>query len=208
MCNTMKKVFFLIILFVTVFVADLSAQFRYGPTVGVDLTTLKFKQDLFTVDQSVGYQAGVQCEMMFPGIGFGIDFGAMYEQRGATLHLGEKKIWASEGYGTNRSYLHYLNIPFNLRFKWTRMNGLEDYIAPYVFGGPSIGVMVAHNKNKALDYTGADLGLSVGVGFEILKNWQIQGSYTWGMTYAVKTKLLDEFSAKNRTWSVRVVRYF
>ena len=72
----MKKVFFLIILFVTVFVADLSAQFRYGPTVGVDLTTLKFKQDLFTVDQSVGYQAGVQCEMMFPGIGCGIDFGA------------------------------------------------------------------------------------------------------------------------------------
>lgn len=204
----MKKVFFLIILFVTVFAADLSAQFRYGPTVGVDVTTLKFKQDLFTVDQSVGYQAGVQCEMMFPGIGFGIDFGAMYEQRGATLHLGEKKIWASEGYGTSRSYLHYLNIPFNLRFKWTRMNGLEDYIAPYVFGGPSIGFMVAHNKNKALDYTGADLGLSVGVGFEVLKNWQIQGSYTWGMTYAVKTKLLDEFSAKNRTWSVRIVRYF
>ena len=88
------------------------------------------------------------------------------------------------------------------------MNGLEDYIAPYVFGGPSIGFMVAHNKNKALDYTGADLGLSVGVGFEVLKNWQIQGSYTWGMTYAVKTKLLDEFSAKNRTWSVRIVRYF
>lgn len=204
----MKKVFFLIILFVTFFTTDLSAQFRYGPTVGVDLTTLKFKQDLFTVDQSVGYQAGVQCEMMFPGIGFGIDFGAMYEQRGATLHLGEKKIWASEGYGVNRTYLHYLNIPFNLRFKWTRMNGLEDYVAPYVFGGPSIGFMVAHNKNKALDYTGADLGLSVGIGFEILKNWQVQGSYTWGMTYAVKTKLLDEFSAKNRTWSVRVVRYF
>ncbi len=204
----MKKFYCLIILFASFLAFDAAAQFRYGPTVGADLTNLKFKQDLFAVDQSVGYQAGIQCEMMFPGIGFGIDFGAMYEQRGATLHLGERKIWATQGYGENRSYLHYLNIPFNLRFKWTRMNGLEDYVAPYVFGGPSIGFLLAHNKINALDYTTAELGLSVGVGFEILKNWQLQGSYTWGMTYAVKTKLLDEFSAKNRTWSVRLIRYF
>ncbi|MGM9847625.1 MAG: porin family protein [Muribaculaceae bacterium] len=204
----MKKIF-LAILFVASFIAfDASAQFRYGPTLGVDFTTLKFKQDLFTVDQSVGYQAGIQGEMMFPGIGFGVDIGAMYEQRGATLNLGEKKVWSSQGYGSHRSYLHYLSIPINLRFKWTRMNGLEDYIAPYVFGGPNISFMLAHSSIDALDYTTADLGLQVGFGFEVLKRWQIQASYDWGMTYCVKTKILDDHSAKNRTWSVRVVRFF
>ena len=41
-----------------------------------------------------------------------------------------------------------------------------------------------------------------------MRRWQIQGSYTWGMTYALKTKLLDDFSAQNRTWSIRAIYFF
>lgn len=52
-----------------------SAQFRYGPMVGVNVTDLKFKQDLITVDKSVGFSAGLATELMFPGIGFGVDAG-------------------------------------------------------------------------------------------------------------------------------------
>lgn len=205
----MKKLLSIIAIIVAFFAADTAmAQFRYGPTIGVDLTTLKFKQDLITIDKSVGYQAGIQCEMMFPGIGFGIDFGLMYQQRGATLNLGERKIWASEGYGRERLYLHDVVIPIDLRFKWTRMNGLEDYIAPYVFGGPVIAFTVAHNSLDAMQNASGNLGIQAGIGAEIYKNWQIQGSYMWGMTYATKTKLLDNFSAQDRVWSVRVVRYF
>ena len=204
----MKKLYSIIILFATLFAFDAAAQFRWGPTAGVDFTNLKFKQDIFTVDSSTAFQVGVQGEKMFPGIGFGIDIAALYEQRGATLNLGEKKIWAVDGYGSERAYLHYLNIPLNMRFKWTRMNGLEDYVAPYVFGGPSLGFLLAHSDIKALNYDTVELGLSVGLGFEVMKRWQIQGSYTWGMSTAVQTKLLDGHTAKNRTWSVRVVRFF
>lgn len=185
-----------------------SAQFRYGAMVGVDLTTLRFNQNLFDIDKSVGYNAGVQCEMMFPGIGFGINFGLQYQQRGATLHMGQKEIWSSQGIGTKRSYLHYAAVPINLRFKWTRMNGLEDIVAPYAFGGPMFGFLVGHSKNPALEYAGADLGLQAGIGFEIMKRWQVEGGYMWGMTYALKTKLLEDFVARNRGWSLRVVRYF
>lgn len=181
-----------------------SAQFRYGPTLGVDLTTLHFNQSLFDVDQSVGYQGGIMGELMFQGIGFGIDFGLQYTQRGATLDLGSRPVWATEGYGRERVYLHYIDIPIDLRFKWTRMNGLEDYIAPYVFGGPVISMLVAHNKVDAMEYPFGYLGLQAGVGFELWHNWQIQGSYTWGMTYAGRTRLLDDFSARSNTWSVRV----
>lgn len=204
----MKKYSILFILFFTISVIPAVSQFRYGPTVGFDLTTLKFKQDLFDVDKSAAFQVGVQGEMMFPGIGFGLDIGFMYEQRGATLNLGQREIWASQGYGKERSYLHYISIPIDLRFKWTRMSGLEEYVAPYVFGGPVFSFLAAHNKIEALKYAGGELGVQAGLGFEIKKIWQIQGSYTWGMTYAMKTKLLENFSARNRTWSVRIVRFF
>lgn len=204
----MKKIFSIIVLMTAFFSFNAAAQFRYGPTVGVDFTNLKFKQSLFTVDKSTAYQAGVQCEVMFPGIGFGIDFAGLYQQMGATLHFGERKVWSSQGFGTHRAYLHYLSIPLNLRFKWTRMNGLEDYIAPYVFGGPALSFMLGHSHVEPLEYTTADLALQVGFGLEVMKDWQIQGSYTWGMTYAVRTKILDDFSAKNRMWSVRLIRYF
>ena len=33
-----------------------SAQFRYGPMLGIDITNLKFRQDLITVDKSVDSQ--------------------------------------------------------------------------------------------------------------------------------------------------------
>lgn len=191
-------------------VASLAAkgEFRWGATAGVDFTNLIFKQDLIKVDKTIGPTLGVQGEMMFPGIGFGMDIGAMYSMQGATLHLGEKHIWAVDGYGKERSYLHTLSIPLNLRFKWTRMNGLEDYVAPFVFGGPIFNFIVAHNKLKAMEYAGGSIGLQAGMGFEIKKRWQIQGAYVWGMTYSLKAVKLQDFSARERYWTARVTYFF
>lgn len=198
-----------IIAFILAFVpAGLSAQFRWGPTVGANLTDLTFKQDLVEVDRVAGYSAGVQGEFMFPGIGFGIDLGLIYNQKGAKVNLGEKRVWSSLGYGDERAYLHYVQIPLHLRFKWTRMNGLEDIIAPFVFGGPDFTILAAHGGCEAFDYAGGELGLSVGGGIELLKRYQISFSYNWGMTYALKTKLLDNFSARNREWNIRLTYLF
>ncbi len=205
----MKRILSIILVVVGLSVAlPSAAQFRYGPTAGVDMTTLKFRQTLFDVDRSVGETVGIQGEMMFPGIGFGIDFAALYTQRGATLNLGQREIWASDGYGRERSYLHYFEIPVNLRFKWTRMAGLEDYVAPYVFGGPAFSFLMGHSRIPALEYAGGDLGVQCGMGFEVFKHWQIQASYTWGMTYALKTAQLEDFSARNRTWTLRLTYLF
>lgn len=183
-------------------------EFRWGATAGVTFTNLDFKQDLITVDKAVGPMAGVQGEMMFPGIGFGLDIGAMYSMQGAKLHLGEKRIWAVDGYGTERSYLHTLSIPLSLRFKWTRMNGIEDYVAPFVFGGPVFDFTIAHNKLKAMEYAGGSIGIQAGLGAEIMKRWQIQASYVWGMTYALKAVKLQDFSARQRYWTLRATYFF
>lgn len=184
------------------------AQFRYAATAGVNISDLYFKQDLTNVSQSVGYSAGVQGELMFPGIGFGIDLGLLYNQLGATVDLGDKFIWSSQGYGNERVYLHYIQIPFHLRFKWTRMDGLEEKIAPFVTGGPDFTILAGHNRCKAFEYAGGELGLTAGIGAEIFRRWQVTLSYTWGMTYALKTKLLEDNWGRNRAWAVRLSYFF
>ncbi|MBD5374626.1 MAG: PorT family protein [Bacteroides sp.] len=186
-----------------------SAQFRYGPMAGVDMTNLHFKQsDILNVDKSVGYSAGLVAEMMFPGIGFGLDLGLYYEQRGATLDMGQKLLWSSQGLGRERSYLHYAVVPLHIRFKYTRLNGFEEKLAPIVYAGPSFGFLVGHSKNPALEYAGGDMGVEFGLGAEIMQHWQLTASYNMGMTYALKAKVLTNFSARNRTWNIRLAYLF
>lgn len=184
------------------------AQFRRSVVAGVNINDLVFKQDLAGVSSLVGAQAGVEGELMFPGIGFGLSFGLMYNQLGGQVNLGEKKIWASEGYGNEKLYLHNITIPLHLRFKWTRLNGFEDTLAPLIFGGPEFSILAGHSKCDAIKWAAGDLGLTAGVGAEIFKKWQVTASYTWGMTYSLKTKLLDDYSARQRHWAVRVAYFF
>lgn len=184
------------------------AQFRRSVVAGVNINDLVFKQNLAGVSSLVGAQAGVEGELMFPGIGFGLSFGLMYNQLGGQVNLGEKKIWASEGYGNEKLYLHNITIPLHLRFKWTRLNGFEDTLAPLIFGGPEFSILAGHSKCDAIKWAGGDLGLTAGVGAEIFKKWQVTASYTWGMTYSLKTKLLDDYSARQRHWAVRVAYFF
>lgn len=184
------------------------AQFRLAPIVGGTLTNLKFKQDLVAVDQVFGAQAGVQAEMMFPGIGFGIDLGLIYNLAGAKVNLGERLIWSSQGYGNEHVMLHQLNIPIHLRFKYTRLGGLEDYIAPFVYGGPDFNINLAHNNCGAFDVPGGDLSLVAGAGVELMRRWQLSASYSWGMTYVIRTNLLTDFSARSRQWTVRLAYFF
>lgn len=206
----MKRLLAALTVLVAIFsvAVPVKAELRYGPALGINRTTLKFKQDLIEVDKVNGMSAGLLAEVMFPGIGFGINTGVFYEMRGAKLHLGDRKIWAVDGFGTERTYLHYLEVPFHLRFKWTRMGGIEDYVAPFVFGGPSFSLLFGHSQISALEYARGEMGLAVGGGFEVMRRWQISCSYTWGMVYAEQTKLLDHFSARNRTLDLRLSYFF
>lgn len=208
----MKRKFltFIIILAALCGVHQANAQFRWGATVEANFNDLKFKQSgILSVGKGFGESAGINGEMMFPGIGFGIDIGLRYEQLGAKLNLGDFPLWESQGYSTDeRIYIHNIQIPFNLKFKYTRLQGFEDYLAPFVFGGPVFNIQAAHSKCDALKFSGGDLGLTVGAGAEIFRRWQLSASYTWGMTYALKAKVLTDYSARNRTWDVRLTYYF
>lgn len=190
-----------------------AAQFRYGPQLGANFTTLKFKQDLVSVEQAVGPSADLACEFMFTRFGLGIDFGLGYSMTGAFVNLGEKPVWSLNGFGREHVMIHNLRIPVHIRFKWTKMQGLEDYIAPFVYGGPEFDIQLGHSRLKsngqsAFKFSGGDVALGCGFGLELLKNWQASFGYTWGVTYSLKTRQLDDFSARWQGWNVRVAYMF
>lgn len=205
----MRKILSIVVLCVTMLgVSHISAQTRWGVVAGADLTTLSFDQELFAVDKNVGATVGVTGEMMIPGIGFGLDASLLYTQRGAKLHMGERPIWATQGYGKENCLLHYLEIPIHLKFKFKNLNGLESTIMPILFAGPEFSFLVGHSDIPAIKYAGGEFGLDVGVGFEILRKVQVNASYCWGMSYSLKTKQLDDFSARNRGWKVACTYFF
>lgn len=185
-----------------------SAEFRWGPTVGLNFSELSWKQQLITSKGMVGFNAGAMGEIMIPGIGFGIDFAVKYSMHGAKVNFGEKEVWASEGFGNEKVLFHTLQIPLDLRFKWTRMNGLENYIAPFVYAGPVFTFNLATSDLSCIEHPEGSFGLQCGIGGEVLERLQISAGYLWGLSYDVRTVKLDNFSAKNRGWQVNFAWLF
>ncbi len=179
------------------------ADFRWGPSLGFNMTEYRFKQKLINIDARPGFSAGVMGELMFPGIGIGLNFGLDYSYYGSAMHFGQQYIWSSSGYGTYDAYLHTLHIPVNLRFKYTRLNGWEKKVAPFVYGGPVFSLTVGHNGVPPLEYSHGSVILQCGLGAEIFRNFQLSGGYYWGMTYEMRTVKLENFSARPQGWFIR-----
>lgn len=202
----LRKLFILTALSASALAA--SAEFRWGPTAGANFSTLHWKQDIANTSMLTGGQAGVMGEVMIPGIGFGVDFALRYSLHGAKVDFGEHEIWSSDGIGNQNCWFHTLEIPLNLRFKWTRMNGFEQYLAPFVFGGPVFNFTVGTNSQPALEHPGAYVAIQCGAGVELFEHWQISGGYSWGVSYETRTVKLDNYSAQYRGGFVSVAYLF
>jgi len=194
-------------------IATASAEFRWGPTATLNISEYHFNQNLIQVDQSVGADVGIMGELMFPGIGLGIDLGLQYSMHGAGLHLGDHKVWGTDGFGTERSYLHTIQVPVNLRFKYTNLNGVERKIAPFVYGGPVFEIIAAqsgakHDGIQALETSHGCVALQCGLGAELWQHFQLSAGYYWAMTYELRTLKLDNVSARSRGWNVKFTYLF
>lgn len=185
-----------------------SAEFRWGPMLGVNGNKYHWKQNLAKTTAKTGFQAGVAAELMIPGIGFGIDLGCRYNMRGSHVNFGDWPVWSSDGIGNQNVWLHTIEIPLNLKFKWTRMNGFEQTLAPFVFGGPVFDITVGYNKQPALEHPGACVAMQCGAGVELFEHWQVSGGYSWGISYEIRTIKLDNYSAQPRGWFANVAYLF
>jgi hypothetical protein len=185
-----------------------SAEFRWGPTAGVNFSTFHWKQPLLDTSSRTGFQAGVLGELMIPGIGFGIDLGLNYNMHGAHMNFGDFVVWESDGIKDQNVWMHTIQIPVNLKFKWTRMNGFEQTLAPFVFGGPVFNFNVATNSQPALEHPAGYVSMQCGAGVELFEHWQISGGYSWGISYEIRTIKLDNYSAQYRGGFVNVTYLF
>lgn len=201
-----KRIFSLALLLAICMSAAAQSSFRWGVNMGTNISKYYFKQDLVKNDQVVGAELGIKGEFMFSSLGIGIDFGMNWCMHGSKLHFGEYPVFTPAA--TETSYLHSLQFPISLRYKYVRMNGFEEKLAPFVYAGPVFNITVGHNKVAPLEYSGGCVALQCGLGAEIFRHWQVSAGYLFGMTYEVRTLKLDNYSARNSGWKVNVVYFF
>ena len=202
----MKKYLIITLFFLSTFIA--SAEFRWGPTAGVNFSTLHWKQDIAKTSMRTGFDVGLAGELMIPGIGFGVDLALRYNLHGAHVNFGDHKVWAIDGIKNQDVWLHTLEIPLNLKFKWTRMNGFERILAPFVYGGPVFNFTLATNDAPAVEHPLGYVAVQVGAGVELWEHYQISGGYSWGVSYQVRTIKLDNYSAQPRGGFIQLSYFF
>lgn len=185
-----------------------SAGFRWGPSVSGYFGKYYWRQPLIESKSEPAFMAGVMGELMIPGVGFGIDLGVNYAMHSAKFDLGAHEVWAADGYGDVAFKLHSVEVPVHLRFKWTRMEGVEDYIVPFAYVGPVFQFHVSQSKCPAIEHPVGSVGLQFGIGAEIIKKIQISGSYIFNPTYEIRTVKLDNLSARNSGWTVNLTYLF
>lgn len=197
-----KRILAIMLIAITTFGA--SAEFRWGPTAGINISELYWKQKLVKTDLLTGPNVGVMGEIMIPGIGFGIDVALKYSMHGANVNFGDQYIWSSQGFGKEKVWFHTLQIPLNVRFKWTRMNGFEHYAAPFVYGGPVFNFNLSTTKLPIIEHPAGSVALQCGIGGEFFERYQLSAGYYWGVSYDIRTTQLDNFSARARGWQINV----
>lgn len=186
------------------------AEFRCGPMIGVNGSSLYWRQDLVKTHYKIGGSAGFFGELMIPGIGFGVDIGLRYQANGAKVNFGERPVWggAPDYMGNEDVWFHTLQIPLDLRFKYTRLDGLERIVAPFVFAGPVFTFNLATNKVPVIEHPAGTVDIQVGAGAELWEHLQISGGYYFGVSYQVRTIKLDNFSARPQGWFINAAWLF
>lgn len=188
-------------------IVNANAELRWGPSADVNFTSFRWKEKLLDTQRRTGADAGVMAEIMIPGIGFGVDAGIRYSLQESHVDFGKWEVWNSDGFRDQNVLLHSVQIPLHLRFKYTRLEGLEETIAPLAYVGPVFAFNVATNC-KALETPAGSVYLDFGIGAELFEHFQISGGYLWGLSYAVRTVKLENLSARADGWHVNLSYFF
>ena len=203
----MKKTIFCVALVAALFLTiPANAQFKIGPKVGVNISTLSLGGDLsknFKSSNISSFTGGVMAEFMVPIIGVGIDASVMYTRKGSDL----KNLVENS---TAEQHTSYVEIPVNLKYKFS-LPVVGSFMSPFVYAGPSFAFRVGDNfadqyKNKSFE-----TAINVGIGLEFFSHLQIAGQYGWGLGKAMEFEndvLNSTLNGKSRAWTVTAAYLF
>lgn len=188
----MKKITCMAMMAVALLLATpAQAQFSWGIKGGVnlgsnDLTVLKSKEALLSVDSYTGFFIGPKAEIRIPIIGIGVEAAALYAQKG--MSLGEGETFKQNSF----------QIPLNLKYAF----GLGNIANVFIAAGPEFGFNVGETQKlvQNLEFgttekpTGGSvrgyvaekstLSINVGVGATLINHLQVAINYNmpWGKT--------------------------
>ncbi len=178
-----------------------SAQFKFGPRLGLEVNSLHFNSKLFDSDNQAGFTGGIEAEFTVPVVGVGFDASVMYVRRNARFMQENSK----DDTNVPRDYIA---IPVNLKYKF----GLP-VIKPYLFTGPEFAFLTSGRAiNDALRSKKTDVSWNFGLGVELINHLQVSASYGIGITKATEWVGIagggDKIDGKNRYWTVTAAWLF
>ena len=203
----MKKSIFCVALVAAMFLAiPANAQFKFGPKVGINTSTLSLGGDLsktFKSENISGFTGGLMAEFTVPIIGIGLDASVMYTRKGSTL----KEV--TTGISKDQ-HADYVEIPINLKYKFS-LPVVGSVLAPFVYAGPSFGFKVGDNFEDQYKDKSFETAINVGIGVELFNHLQVAGQYGWGLGKAMEIDnnyLNTALNGKSRAWTITAAYLF
>lgn len=176
----MKKNILTIVLFAVamIYSQESSAQFRFGLRGGLNISKENISGDLkdnFTSKGRPGYYVGPTLEYTIPKVGFGADLSLLYDNKNMQL-----------GNSINSNYtkksLHYIDVPFNLRWNinFRRHTGI------YIATGPQLQWLINNSlsdffSDKDYQLKKSQFSWNIGAGFNLGKHFRIGYTYNIGI---------------------------
>lgn len=186
----MFKKILAVTLLAVAFALPSSAQFRWGPKVGIDLNQMHFNKEVVNSDNQTGFTGGLMAEFQVPIIGICVDGSVMYARRNVKFEDGD--IYKRD----------FIDIPINLKYKFN-FPVVSRIVVPYLMTGPNFSFLVS--KNKIEGGKKSTVAWTFGLGAELISHLQLSASYNFGITKATSA---EGVYGKDRYWAVTAAWLF
>ena len=202
----MKRLFWVLTIFVLMSATPAVAQFNYGIKAGVNLSQ-KPSTDLNELKEIIkgntGWFVGPTIKYTFPILGLGVEANILYSQ--TSVELDGQNI-------TSQS----VDIPLYLRYDLKL-----PIITPFIAIGPQFGwnigdkeITLKNIKNE--DYSKytlseSEISLNFGIGFILLEHLQVYGNYNLALGKTAEVSNLDVskiMELKTSKWQISLAYFF
>lgn len=223
--NTFKKILLTLCVVLAAGGMMQAKPIAFGVKAGLNVNKIKFDKDFANSDNSCGWTAGVMADFTIPIIGLGADVSLMYARMNnsssvtyePTLmptpgQIGSDAATASTNNGENLYGKNFLEIPINIKYKFT-LPVVGNYLAPYIFTGPNFAFRLDKSATfNDLKSRSCQVAWNVGLGVQLMSHVQIGASYAFGINNVVKniTDVVNpvDIKAKNNYWTVTAAYLF
>lgn len=182
-----KRIFVMAIMTVAL-ALPASAQFRWGPRVGIDVNEMHFNKSVGNSDNQVGFTGGLMAEIQVPIVGLCFDGSVMYARRNVKFDDSVEKR-------------DFIDIPINLKYKFN-FPVISRIVVPYLTTGPNFSFLLSGNDGNKK----STVAWSFGLGAQLISHLQIGASYNFGITKATDSN--GGVYGKDRYWTVSAAWLF